>query len=32
VAAETEHRFEDFSEDLAVWRVFYGAWGGEVTA
>jgi mannose-6-phosphate isomerase-like protein (cupin superfamily) len=30
VAAGTEHRFEDFSEDLAVWRVFYGAQGGEV--
>jgi mannose-6-phosphate isomerase-like protein (cupin superfamily) len=30
VAAGTEHRFEDFSEDLAVWVVFYGAQGGEV--
>jgi mannose-6-phosphate isomerase-like protein (cupin superfamily) len=30
VAAGTEHRFEDFSEDLAVWVIFYGAEGGEV--
>jgi mannose-6-phosphate isomerase-like protein (cupin superfamily) len=30
VAAGTEHRFEDFSEDLAVWVVFYGRSGGEV--
>jgi mannose-6-phosphate isomerase-like protein (cupin superfamily) len=29
VAAGTEHRFEDFSEDLAVWVVFYGPRGGE---
>ena len=32
VAAGTEHRFEDFSEDLAVWVVFYGPPGGEVPA
>ena len=32
VAAGTEHRFEDFSEDLAVWVVFYGPRGGEVSA
>ncbi len=32
VAAGTEHHFEDFSEDLAVWRVFYGVQGGEVPA
>jgi mannose-6-phosphate isomerase-like protein (cupin superfamily) len=32
VAAGTEHRFEDFSEDLVVWVVFYGARGGEVPA
>ena len=32
VAAGTEHRFEDFSEDLATWRVFYGPRGGEVPA
>jgi mannose-6-phosphate isomerase-like protein (cupin superfamily) len=30
VAAGTEHRFEDFTDDLAVWVVFYGAQGGEV--
>jgi mannose-6-phosphate isomerase-like protein (cupin superfamily) len=30
VAAGVEHRFEDFTEDLAIWRVFYGAQGGEV--
>jgi mannose-6-phosphate isomerase-like protein (cupin superfamily) len=32
VAAGTEHWFEDFSEDLAVWVVFYGPQGGDVTA
>jgi mannose-6-phosphate isomerase-like protein (cupin superfamily) len=30
IAAGTEHRFEDFTDDLAVWVVFYGARGGEV--
>jgi mannose-6-phosphate isomerase-like protein (cupin superfamily) len=30
VAAGTEHWFEDFTEDLAVWVVFYGPSGGEV--
>jgi mannose-6-phosphate isomerase-like protein (cupin superfamily) len=30
VAAGTEHHFEDFSEDLTVWVVFYGPAGGEV--
>ena len=30
VAAGIEHRFGDLSEDVAVWRVFYGAEGGEV--
>ena len=30
VAAGAEHHFRDISEDLAVWRVFYGARGGEV--
>lgn len=30
VAAGAGHRFGDISEDLAVWRVFYGARGGEV--
>jgi mannose-6-phosphate isomerase-like protein (cupin superfamily) len=31
VAAGTEHHFEDFTEDLAVWVVFYGPTGGEVS-
>jgi hypothetical protein len=30
VAAGVERRFEDFTEDFAIWRVFYGARGGEV--
>lgn len=30
VAAGVEHRFEDFTDDFAIWRVFYGAQGGEV--
>jgi len=29
---EVYDRFEDFSEDLAVWVVFYGPRGGEVPA
>jgi mannose-6-phosphate isomerase-like protein (cupin superfamily) len=29
VPAGVEHRFEDFSDDLAVWVVFYGPPGGE---
>lgn len=32
VAAATEHRFEDFSDDLLVWRIFYGPKGGEAPA
>src|ERR1700677_54386 len=32
VAAGTEHQFEDTSDDLALWRVFYGPNGGEVPA
>jgi mannose-6-phosphate isomerase-like protein (cupin superfamily) len=32
VAAGTEHRFEDFTGDLAVWVVFFGPQGGEVPA
>jgi mannose-6-phosphate isomerase-like protein (cupin superfamily) len=32
VSAGTEHWFEDFTEDLAVWVVFYGPNGGEVPA
>ena len=30
IAAGTEHHFEDFSDDLAVWVIFYGPTGGEV--
>ena len=30
IAAGVEHRFEDFTEDLTVWVVFYGPDGGEV--
>jgi mannose-6-phosphate isomerase-like protein (cupin superfamily) len=30
IAAGVEHWFEDFSDDLAVWVVFYGPTGGEV--
>ncbi|MEK7316742.1 MAG: cupin domain-containing protein [Candidatus Eisenbacteria bacterium] len=29
VPAGVEHRFEDFSDDLAVWVIFYGPEGGE---
>jgi mannose-6-phosphate isomerase-like protein (cupin superfamily) len=29
VPAGAEHRFEDFSEDLALWVIFYGPEGGE---
>jgi mannose-6-phosphate isomerase-like protein (cupin superfamily) len=29
VAAGVAHHYEDFSEDLALWRVFYGKVGGE---
>jgi len=29
-AALVEHRFENFSEDFAVWVFFYGPEGGEV--
>ncbi len=29
VAAGVVHRFEDFSDDLTVWVVFYGPEGGE---
>jgi mannose-6-phosphate isomerase-like protein (cupin superfamily) len=32
VAAGTDHHFEDFTKDLAVWVVFYGPTGGEVPA
>ena len=30
VAAGTEHQFEETTDDLALWRVFYGPHGGEV--
>ena len=29
VPAQVPHRFENFSDDLAVWVVFYGPEGGE---
>lgn len=29
VAAGVEHRFEEFSDDLAMWVMFYGPEGGE---
>ena len=29
VAAQVEHRFENFSEDFVTWVVFYGPPGGE---
>jgi mannose-6-phosphate isomerase-like protein (cupin superfamily) len=32
VAAGVEHHYADFSDDLALWRVFYGVEGGEVPA
>jgi mannose-6-phosphate isomerase-like protein (cupin superfamily) len=31
VPAGVEHRFENFSDDLAVWVLFYGPVGGEAT-
>ena len=30
VPAHVPHRFENFSDDLAVWVMFYGPVGGEV--
>lgn len=30
VPARREHRFEEFTDDLAVWVVFHGPEGGEV--
>jgi len=30
VAAGTEHQFENCTEDLAVWVIFYGPRGGEL--
>jgi mannose-6-phosphate isomerase-like protein (cupin superfamily) len=29
IAAGTEHHFEEFTEDLTVWVIFYGPSGGE---
>jgi mannose-6-phosphate isomerase-like protein (cupin superfamily) len=29
IAAGVEHHFEDFSDDLAIWVIFYGPAGGE---
>jgi mannose-6-phosphate isomerase-like protein (cupin superfamily) len=29
VPAGTEHRFEEFTDDLVVWVIFYGPEGGE---
>jgi mannose-6-phosphate isomerase-like protein (cupin superfamily) len=31
VAAGVEHRFEEYSDDLTVWVVFYGPDGGELS-
>jgi len=30
VAAGVAHHYEDFSGDLALWRIFYGPPGGEI--
>jgi mannose-6-phosphate isomerase-like protein (cupin superfamily) len=32
VPAGVEHRFEEFSDDFAVWVIFYGAEGGEASS
>jgi mannose-6-phosphate isomerase-like protein (cupin superfamily) len=32
VAAGVDHRFEEFTEDLALWRIFYGPPGAEAPA
>ena len=32
VAAGVPHRFEDFSDDLVLWVVFWGPEGGEIKA
>jgi len=31
VAAGTDHRFENFTDDFAAWVIFYGPLGGERT-
>lgn len=32
VPAGVDHRFEDFTDDLAMWVIFYGPEGGELPA
>jgi mannose-6-phosphate isomerase-like protein (cupin superfamily) len=32
IGAGVEHQFEDFTEDLTVWVIFYGPKGGEDSA
>jgi mannose-6-phosphate isomerase-like protein (cupin superfamily) len=32
VAAGVEHHYEAFTDDLALWRIFYGPPGGEVAS
>jgi mannose-6-phosphate isomerase-like protein (cupin superfamily) len=32
VAAGVDHHFEDFADDLLVWRVFYGPEGSEASS
>jgi mannose-6-phosphate isomerase-like protein (cupin superfamily) len=32
VPAGVKHRFEEFSDDLAVWVIFYGPEGGEASS
>lgn len=32
VPAGVEHRFEEFSDDLVVWVIFYGPEGGEAAS
>lgn len=32
VPAGMDHRFEDFTDDITVWVIFYGADGGEISA
>ena len=32
VAAGIEHHYESYSDDFVLWRIFYGAEGGEIPA
>ena len=32
VAANVEHHYEAFTDDLALWRIFYGPAGGETVS